>query len=44
MIRCISDLANNEAYDDLESFEVRAARKSAQILCSAIALLSEEKR
>ena len=44
VIRCISDLANAVAYDDLESFEVRAARKSAQILCTAIQLLSEETR
>ena len=39
VIRCISDLANDVAYDDMESFEQRAARKSADILCDAIGFL-----
>ena len=36
VIRCISDLANDEAYGDYEQFELLAARKSADILCQAI--------
>ena len=40
VIRCISDLANDVAYDDLESFERRAAQKSADILCDAIGYLT----
>lgn len=36
VIRCISDLANDEAYGDYEQFELMAARKSADILCQAI--------
>ena len=39
VIRCISDLANDVAYDDMENFEQRAARKSADILCDAIGYL-----
>ncbi len=39
VVRCISDLANDVAYDDLEDFELLAARKSADILCAAIGQL-----
>ncbi len=41
VVRCISDLANDVAYDDMEQFEQRAARKSADILCAAVAQLNE---
>ena len=41
VIRCISDLANEEALGDYQQFELLAARKSADILCSAIAYLTE---
>ena len=41
VIRCISDLANDVAYDDMENFERRAAQKSADILCDAIGYLTE---
>ena len=40
VIRCISDLANAVAYDDMENFERRAAQKSADILCDAIGYLT----
>ena len=42
VIRCISDLANDDAYGDYESFELLAARKSADILCEAIGFLTEK--
>ena len=41
VIRCISDLADEEALGDYQQFELLAARKSADILCSAIAYLTE---
>ena len=39
VIRCISDLADDDAYGDYEQFERLAAQKSADILCGAIALM-----
>jgi adenosylhomocysteine nucleosidase len=39
VIRCISDLADDDAYGDYEHFELLAAKKSADILCGAIALM-----
>jgi adenosylhomocysteine nucleosidase len=39
VIRCISDLADDHAYGDYEHFELLAAKKSADILCGAIALM-----
>lgn len=42
VIRCISDLANDEAHDDYEQFERKAAQKSADILCEAIRLLGRK--
>lgn len=39
VVRCISDLADDQARGDYDSFEVLAARKSADILCRALALL-----
>ena len=40
VVRCISDLANDNAYGDYEHFELLAARKSADILCAAIAMMN----
>ena len=37
--RCISDLADDHAYGDYEHFELLAAKKSADMLCGAIALM-----
>ena len=42
VIRCISDLANDEAHGDYEQFERLASLKSADILCEAIRLYSEK--
>ena len=42
VIRCISDLADEQAHGDYENFELLASRKSADILCQAIAILSEK--
>jgi len=42
VIRCISDLANDEAYGDYQQFERLASQKSADILCEAIRLYSEK--
>ena len=39
VIRCISDLADDDAYGDYEQFERLAAKKSADILCGAIAMM-----
>ena len=42
VVRCISDLANDDAYGDYEHFELLAAKKSADILCGAIAMMEEK--
>ena len=42
VIRCISDLADDDAYGDYEQFELLAARKSADILCETIRLLAQK--
>ena len=42
VIRCISDLANDEAYGDYAQFERLASQKSADILCEAIRLYSRK--
>lgn len=42
VIRCISDLANDEAHGDYEQFERLASQKSADILCEAIRLYYEK--
>ena len=42
VIRCISDLANDDAHGDYENFELLASRKSADILCEAVRLYSEK--
>ena len=42
VIRCISDLANDEAHGDYDQFERLASLKSADILCEAIRLYSEK--
>lgn len=39
VVRCISDLADGNARGDYDNFELLAARKSADILCGALALL-----
>jgi adenosylhomocysteine nucleosidase len=38
VIRCISDLANDDAHGDYEQFELLASRKSADILSEAVRL------
>lgn len=43
VLRCISDLANDEAHGDYASFERRAAQTSADILCEAIRLMGAGK-
>ncbi len=42
VVRCISDLADDNARGDYDDFELLAARKSADILCGALALLEKE--
>ena len=42
VIRCISDLANDEAHGDYDQFERLASLKSADILCEAIRRYSEK--
>lgn len=42
VIRCISDLADDDAYGDYQQFELLAAQKSADILCETVRLLAEQ--
>ena len=42
VIRCLSDLANDEAHEDYEQFERLASLKSADILCEAIRRYGEK--
>ena len=44
VLRCISDLANDEAHGDYASFERRAAQTSADSLCEAIRLMGTGKK
>ena len=44
VLRCISDLANDEAHGEYASFERRAAQTSADILCEAIRLMGTGKK
>ena len=37
VLRCISDLADDEARGDYDQFEQKAAHRSAEILCKAVA-------
>ncbi len=41
VVRCISDLANDAARMDYDNFELLAARRSADILCAAIAQMDQ---
>lgn len=42
VVRCISDLANDEAYGDYDDFSLLASKKSADILCEAIRMMGEK--